>query len=78
MQSYIVVFKSESDAAGVKDDHIDSLASKVESSGGSIKHRDNSRVMRGFAGSFNDDLKQELEKHPGVKYVEPDSSIGTQ
>lgn len=34
-----------------------------------IKHRYNSRIMRGFAGSFGDDIKRELEKNENVKYI---------
>jgi hypothetical protein len=35
----------------------------------SIKHRYDSRSMRGFAGSFSDDLRKELESSDTVKYV---------
>lgn len=34
-----------------------------------IKHRYTSRVMRGFAGSFSEEKRAELEKHEAVKYV---------
>lgn len=35
----------------------------------SIKHRYNSRSMRGFAGQFDESLKAEFEKNEAVKYV---------
>lgn len=35
----------------------------------SIKHRYEGRSLRGFAGSFSDDLKKELESSDTVKYV---------
>ena len=60
--SYIVVFKPESDGEHASTNAINDLASKVEGSGGSIKHRYDSKVMRGFAGSFSEDLKSELEQ----------------
>ncbi|ORY89074.1 hypothetical protein BCR35DRAFT_300873 [Leucosporidium creatinivorum] len=78
LNNYIVVFKSEKDHAEATDDHISSLASKVESSGGSIKHRYEGRSLRGFAGSFSDDLKKELESSDTVKYVEADGEVTTQ
>ena len=34
-----------------------------------IKHKYDSRTMKGFAGELDDDLKAEFEKHPAVKYV---------
>ncbi|KAK4050726.1 hypothetical protein OIO90_004948 [Microbotryomycetes sp. JL221] len=67
--SYIVVFKREDEHPQATDDHLESCAQKVEQSGGSIKHRYNSRSMRGFAGTFSDDLKAEFEKSDAVKYV---------
>ncbi|GJN92366.1 hypothetical protein Rhopal_005396-T1 [Rhodotorula paludigena] len=75
--SYIVVFKPESDGPHASADAISDLASKVEGSGGNIKHHYDSKVMRGFAGSFSEDLKSELEQHPGVKYIEPDGAVST-
>ncbi|BGP18682.1 hypothetical protein JCM10213_006904 [Rhodosporidiobolus nylandii] len=72
--AYIVAFKT--DDASVQ--AVDQLASHVESKGGSIKHRYNSKVMKGFAGTFSDDVKAELEKHEAVKYIEPDGSVSTQ
>ncbi|BGP02197.1 Inhibitor I9 domain-containing protein [Rhodotorula toruloides] len=78
MNSYLVVFKPASDGAHAEDSAIDDLASKVEGSGGNIKHRYNSRVMRGFAGTMSEETKGELEKHPGVKYIEPDQAVSTQ
>lgn len=62
MNSYLVVFKPASDGAHAEDSAINDLASKVEGSGGSIKHRYNSRVMRGFAGTMSEETKGELEK----------------
>ncbi|EGU11610.1 Endochitinase [Rhodotorula toruloides ATCC 204091] len=64
MNSYLVVFKPASDGAHAEDSAIDDLASKVEGSGGNIKHRYNSRVMRGFAGTMSEETKGELEKGP--------------
>ncbi|BGP26598.1 peptidase S8 family protein [Rhodotorula toruloides] len=78
MNSYIVAFKPASDGAHAQDSAIDDLANKVEGSGGQIKHRYNSKVMRGFAGSMSEETKNELEKHPGVKYIEPDQAVSTQ
>ncbi|POY72337.1 hypothetical protein BMF94_4639 [Rhodotorula taiwanensis] len=75
MPNYIVAFKSGDD---VEASAIDDACAKVESNGGTIKHKYNSKVMKGFAGSFSDDLKAELEKHPHVKYIEPDSEVTTQ
>jgi len=43
----------------------------------SIKHRYDSRSMRGFAGSFSDDLKKELESSDTVKYVGTFSSFSS-
>lgn len=60
--SYIVVFKPESDGEHASTSAINDLAGKVEGSGGSIKHRYDSKVMRGFAGSFSEELKAELEQ----------------
>jgi hypothetical protein len=37
--------------------------------GGTIKHRYTSRIMRGFAGSFSEKKREELEKLDTVKYV---------
>jgi hypothetical protein len=37
--------------------------------GGTIKHRYTSRIMRGFAGSFSEKKREELEKLGTVKYV---------
>lgn len=34
-----------------------------------IKHRYTSRVMRGFAGSFSEETRAELEKNEAVKYI---------
>ncbi|GAA5930714.1 hypothetical protein JCM3775_003847 [Rhodotorula graminis] len=76
--SYIVVFKPESEGEHASTNAINDLASKVEGSGGSIKHRYDSKVMRGFAGLFSEDLKSELEQHPGVKYIEADQPVNTQ
>ncbi|GAA6056536.1 hypothetical protein JCM3770_006866 [Rhodotorula araucariae] len=78
LNSYIVVFKPESDGPHASADAIADLASKVEGSGGKIKHRYDSKVMRGFAGTLSEDLKAELEQHPGVKYIEPDQAVTTQ
>ncbi|GAA5856576.1 hypothetical protein JCM8547_005873 [Rhodosporidiobolus lusitaniae] len=71
--SYIVAFKTDDASVAA----LDELASHVESQGGSIKHRYNSKIMKGFAGSFSEDVKAEIEKHPAVKYVEPDSAVST-
>ncbi|KAM0790847.1 hypothetical protein ACM66B_004691 [Microbotryomycetes sp. NB124-2] len=80
--SYIVVFKKPDEHPQATDDHIESLAQKVEQSGGSIKHRysggSRPSAIRGFAGEFSDDLKAEFEKNEAVKYVEPDGSVTTQ
>lgn len=62
MNSYIVAFKPASDGAHAQDSAIDDLASKVEGSGGSIKHRYNSKIMRGFAGTMSEETRSELEK----------------
>ncbi|GAA5894033.1 hypothetical protein JCM6882_007965 [Rhodosporidiobolus microsporus] len=70
-QPYIVAFKT--DEASIQ--AMDELAAHVESKGGSIKHRYNSKIMKGFAGSFSEDVKAELEKHEAVKYVEPDGEV---
>ncbi|GAA5974701.1 hypothetical protein JCM11641_007230 [Rhodosporidiobolus odoratus] len=67
--AYIVAFKT--DEASVQ--AVDELASHVESKGGSY----NSKIMRGFAGTFSEDVKAELEKHEAVKYIEPDGSVST-
>ncbi|KAM0752469.1 hypothetical protein T439DRAFT_324560 [Meredithblackwellia eburnea MCA 4105] len=75
MSAYIVTFKKESEAVEATDDHIESLAKHVESSGGSIKHRYNSRILRGFAGTFSDDIKKQLESNPNVKSIEPDAEV---
>lgn len=34
-----------------------------------IKHKYDSRTMKGFAAELDDDLKTEFENHPAVKYV---------
>ncbi|GAA6028954.1 hypothetical protein JCM8097_001523 [Rhodosporidiobolus ruineniae] len=71
--AYIVALKTDSDVS-VQDE----LSSLVESKGGNIKHRYDSKVIKGFAGSFSEDVKVEIEKHPAVKYVEPDGAVSTQ
>ncbi|GAA6062332.1 hypothetical protein JCM10212_006582 [Sporobolomyces blumeae] len=76
LNSYIVVFKKDSEAEA-SDDHISTCCDKVEKNGGEIKHRYTSKVMRGFAGTMTEDLKKEFEQHPGVKYVEPDGAVST-
>ncbi|BGP57145.1 hypothetical protein JCM8202_005417 [Rhodotorula sphaerocarpa] len=75
MPAYIVAFKTGDE---VEASAVDDACAKVESSGGQIKHKYNSRVMTGFAGTFSDDVKADLEKHPHVKYIEPDQEVTTQ
>ncbi|GAA5897336.1 uncharacterized protein JCM6883_006661 [Sporobolomyces salmoneus] len=74
LNSYIVVFKKPEEAEA-SDDHISECCSKLEKSGGEVKQRYTSKVMRGFAGTMSEDLKKEFESHPGVKYVEPDGAV---
>ncbi|GAA5938090.1 hypothetical protein JCM1841_003808 [Sporobolomyces salmonicolor] len=71
--SYIVVFKDEDSFEG----HLNACTEKVEQSGGEIKHRYASRVMKGFSATMDEKTKTELESHPGVKYIEPDAAVST-
>ncbi|KAI5475128.1 hypothetical protein MNV49_001902 [Pseudohyphozyma bogoriensis] len=76
--SYIVTFKKESDSSLATVGTLEELTSKVESSGGKIEQRYDSRIMRGFAGQFSEDLRKEFESHEAVKFVEPNGSVKTQ
>ncbi|GAA6013704.1 hypothetical protein JCM10207_004826 [Rhodosporidiobolus poonsookiae] len=71
--AYIVAFKTDEASVAA----LDELATSVESKGGSIKHKYNSKIMKGFAGTFSEDVKAELEQHPAIKYIEPDGAVST-
>ncbi|KAK9717440.1 hypothetical protein K7432_006197 [Basidiobolus ranarum] len=68
---YIVMFNE-----GTPRSAIDDAASKIESQGGSIKHRYDAGII-GFAASIPDDHLSSLNVSEHVKLIEPDGEVTT-
>lgn len=80
LSAYIVKFKkpTSDDAVTSLSSQISSLTESIKEKGGSIKHVYGSRTFHGFAGSFDETTRKELEGTDGVEFIEPDGEVSVQ
>ncbi len=69
-QQYIVVFKDEVAAAGVR-----TLADQLAAAQGGQVLRTYRHALRGFAAALSDEAAQALKQHPDVAFVQPDQVV---